>query len=65
MARVGSVAGLVATGVLADRIGGIGHALALLAIGPAIVAVLVVTAFPETAHVDLEDLNPEDRPPEP
>ncbi|MDQ1373667.1 MAG: hypothetical protein QOJ09_1005 [Actinomycetota bacterium] len=65
MARVGSVAGLVATGVLADRLGGIGHALALLAVGPAIVAVLVVTAFPETAHTDLEDLNPEDRPPEP
>jgi MFS family permease len=64
LARVGSVAGLVATGVLADRVGGIGQALALLAVGPAIVAVLVVTAFPETAHHDLEDLNPEDRPPD-
>jgi MFS family permease len=63
-ARVGSVGGLVVTGALADRMGGIGHALALLAVGPAIVAVLVLTAFPETAHQDLEDLNPEDRPPE-
>ena len=61
LARVGSVSGLVVTGYLADRIGGVGHALALLAIGPAIVAVLVITAFPETAHQELEDLNPEDR----
>lgn len=61
MARVGSVAGLVATGILADRFGEIGQALALLAVGPAIVAVLVITAFPETAHQDLDDLNPEDR----
>jgi MFS family permease len=63
LARVGSVSGLVVTGYLADRMGGIGNALALLAIGPAIVAVLVITAFPETAHQELEDLNPEDRPP--
>lgn len=61
VARIGSVAGLIATGVLADRFGQIGQALALLAIGPAIVAVLVITAFPETAHHELEDLNPEDR----
>jgi MFS family permease len=61
VARVGSVIGLVATGYFADRLGGIGKALAILAIGPAIVAVLVLTVFPETAHQELEDLNPEDR----
>ena len=64
VARIGSVAGLVATGILADRLGTIGQALALLAVGPAIVAVLVVTAFPETAHQELEDLNPEDKTPQ-
>jgi MFS family permease len=61
VARVGSVLGLIATGVLADRFGQIGKALALLAIGPAILVVLVLTVFPETAHLELEDLNPEDR----
>jgi MFS family permease len=65
VARVGSVVGLVATGVLADRFDAIGPALAILAIGPAIVAVLIMTAFPETAHHELEDLNPEDRTPDP
>jgi MFS family permease len=63
VARVGSVVGLVATGVLADRFDAIGPALAILALGPAIVAVLIMTAFPETAHHELEDLNPEDPPP--
>jgi MFS family permease len=61
MARVGSVAGLVATGIPADRFGQIGKALALLAIGPALLVVLILLVFPETAHQDLEDLNPEDR----
>jgi MFS family permease len=61
VARVGSVIGLVATGYFADRLGQIGKALALLAIGPAILVVLVLTVFPETAHLELEDLNPEDR----
>jgi MFS family permease len=63
MARVGSVAGLIATGILADRFGEIGKALALLAIGPLLLVVLVLAVYPETAHQDLEDLNPEDRAP--
>jgi hypothetical protein len=33
----------------------------VLAIGPLIVAALVVILYPETAHHELEDLNPEDR----
>ncbi len=59
----GSAVGLLATGVLSDALGGrIGPALALLAVGPLIVAVLVLTRFPETAGVELEELNPEDTP---
>ena len=58
---LGSGGGLLAAGPLADRVGGLGHALALLAIGPAICVVLVLTRYPETAHLELEDLNPEDR----
>lgn len=57
----GSVVGLLAAGVLSDRWGGLGPALALLAVGPALMAVLVLVAYPETAHRELEELNPEDR----
>ena len=58
----GSAAGLLATGWLSDALGGrLGPALALMAVGPLAVAVLVVTKFPETAGRVLEDLNPEDR----
>ena len=38
-----------------------GPALAVLAIGPLLMAVLVLVAYPETAHRELEELNPEDR----
>jgi predicted MFS family arabinose efflux permease len=58
---VGSGAGLVLAGLLSDRIGRIGPAMAVLAAGPLLLAVLVVAAYPETAGRELEDLNPEDR----
>jgi putative MFS transporter len=57
----GSVTGLLAAGALSDRWDGLGPALALLSIGPLLMAVLVVVAYPETAHRELEDINPEDR----
>ncbi len=59
----GSVIGLLAAGYLSDRWGALGPALAVVAIGPAIMAVLVMVAYPETAHRELEELNPEDRRP--
>jgi MFS family permease len=59
---LGSVTGLLTAGFLADHVGGLGHAIPLLAVGPVVVAVLVLTRYPETAHLELEDLNPEDRP---
>ncbi|MGH9285926.1 MAG: MFS transporter, partial [Acidimicrobiales bacterium] len=62
--RAGSVIGLVAAGWLADSAGRLGPALSVLALGPAIVALLVLAAYPETAHRELEDLNPEDRRPD-
>jgi hypothetical protein len=34
--------------------------LAVLSIGPLLMAVLVLVAYPETAHRELEELNPED-----
>jgi len=59
----GSVLGLVAAGPLADALGGLGPALAVLALGPALLAGLVVVAYPETARRELEELNPEDQRP--
>jgi MFS family permease len=56
----GSAAGLALAGTLGDHFGQLGPAMAMLAIGPAAVAVLVLTAYPETAGVELEQLNPED-----
>ena len=48
-------------GSLSDHCGTFGPAMALLAIGPAILAVLIITAYPETAHLELEEINPEDQ----
>lgn len=59
----GSVIGLLTAGYLSDRWNGLGPALALLSIGPALMVLLVVFAYPETAHRELEELNPEDLPP--
>jgi MFS family permease len=61
VATVGSVIGLVLAGYLIDRLDSFGLALGLLAIGPLIMAVVVLAYFPETAWRELEDLNPEDR----
>ena len=59
--RVGAVTGLLAAGVLSTRLGGLGPALAVLSVGPLLLAVLVLTLYPETAARELEELNPEDR----
>ena len=56
----GSVLGLLAAGVLSDRWNGLGPALSVLAVGPLLMAVLVLVAYPETAHRELEEINPED-----
>ena len=60
LGRVGSVVGLLVAGWVGDAVGRLGPALALLAASPVVLAVLVLVAYPETAHRELEDLNPED-----
>ncbi|MEY2469551.1 MAG: hypothetical protein QOF21_2249 [Actinomycetota bacterium] len=60
--RIGSVIGLVLVGQLSDRIG-IPRSLLYVSAGPLLVCVLILAFYPETAHRELEDLNPEDRPP--
>jgi MFS family permease len=57
----GSAIGILTTGFLAERAGGVGPVIATLGIGPLLVAGLVMIAYPETAGRSLEDLNPEDR----
>ncbi len=59
---VGSAIGLVLAGVLSDRLGGLGPAMAVLSIGGVAVVLLVLFLYPETASLELEDLNPHDAP---
>jgi MFS family permease len=61
-ALIGGIGGLLATGWLLDADHSYSSVMMMLAGGQIVVTVLVVTAYPETAHRELEDLNPEDRP---
>ena len=61
-ALIGGIGGLSLTGRLLDGGWSYGSTMALLAIGQLIVTILVVAAYPETAHRELESLNPEDDP---
>lgn len=61
-AVAGAVVGLLVAGALAGALGSLPPAMALLSIGPAIVVLLIIAAYPETAHRELEDLNPGDAP---
>lgn len=58
----GSAAALVFAGRAADSFG-FGATFQLLLVAPAVVAVLVLTRYPETAGLELEDINPDDRAP--
>ncbi len=59
--RFGSVIGLLVAGALSDRIG-FPRTFLYLSAGPAVLCVLILAFYPETAHRELEDLNPEDAP---
>ncbi|MHB8670130.1 MAG: MFS transporter [Acidimicrobiales bacterium] len=59
---IGSAVGLAVAGLMADAFGHIGPALAVLSVGPILLGVLVLVAYPETAGRELEELNPEDPP---
>lgn len=56
---IGTVAGLQVVGRLAERFDAFGPALAIAAIGPATVVILILTLYPETAGRTLEDINEE------
>jgi MFS family permease len=57
----GSSVGLLLVGWLGDAFGSLGPAIAVVAAGPALLVVLVLALYPETAGRELEDLNPVDR----
>ena len=59
---IGSSAGLLLVGFLVDQGWSYGSVMALVGIGPLVVAALVLLAYPETAHRELEEINPEDEP---
>jgi MFS family permease len=66
LGRAGSVVGLVAAGAFSSgATGRLGPVMSLLALGPLALAILVLAAYPETAHRELEDINPEDADPPP
>jgi MFS family permease len=58
--RAGSITGLIAAGLLSTAFGSYAPAFAILAVGPAVVCVLVLACYPETAGQELETINPED-----
>jgi MFS family permease len=61
-ALAGGSIGLIITGRAVDRGWSYGSVLGALAFGSIVVSVLVLTRYPETAHRELEELNPDDRP---
>lgn len=56
----GGIGGLSVTGRLLDSGWSYGSTMAVLAIGQLVATVLIVGWYPETAHLSLEALNPED-----
>ncbi|HEX9258864.1 MAG TPA: MFS transporter, partial [Acidimicrobiales bacterium] len=63
LSLIGSSLGLLAVGELVDSGRTYGLAMLLMGLGPIVVAALVLALYPETAHRELDDINPEDRMP--
>ena len=62
LALIGGIGGLIVAGQLIDSGWSYGTVMLVLASAQLIVTIIVVTSYPETAHTELEDLNPEDAP---
>ena len=60
----GSAVGLITVGFVSEGIDSLGAAIAVMAPFPVLVALLVLARYPETAHLELEALNPVDGNPE-
>jgi MFS family permease len=57
---IGGSVGLIGAGVLLDNGMTYGRVMTTFALGPVLVAFLVALRYPETAHLELETINPED-----
>ena len=64
-ALLGGIGGLLLMGTLLDRDWSHGRVMALLASAQLVVIVVVLRWYPETAHQELEALNPQDAAPPP
>jgi MFS family permease len=60
-ALIGGIGGILLVGRLLDLGYSYSTVIGLVALGQIIVVVLVLTKFPETAHRELEEMNPEDQ----
>ena len=60
LSLAGSSVGLIAVGGLVDRGWTYGKAMLLVGLGQLIAAVIAFVAYPETAHLELEQINPQD-----
>jgi len=58
-ALVGGSIGILVTGRLLDLGWSYGATMALMAIGQLLAVIIILTRYPETAHKDLDELNPE------
>lgn len=59
-ALIGGIAGLLATGAMVDAGSSYGAALGLISASQVAIVAVVLVLLPETAHRELEELNPED-----
>lgn len=59
-ALIGGIGGLLLVGQLLDRGQSYGQVIGVVAVAQVVVVLVVLARFPETAHRELEDLNPED-----
>ena len=60
LALIGGIGGLIGTGQLIDRGWSYGAVMAMFALAQVVVTMIVITSYPETAHRELEEMNPED-----
>jgi MFS family permease len=60
LSLAGSSVGLIAVGGLVDHGWTYGKAMLLVGLGQLIAAVIAFVAYPETAHLELEQINPQD-----
>ena len=58
-ALIGGSFGLLASGRLLDNGWSYGKTMALMALGEVVAVFIILTRYPETAHKDLDELNPE------